>query len=63
LRPNSSGSFDRELIKKLGGTVGSITYADTDGDGWLEFFVPNYDSGYIEVYEFCEGASSGFLTE
>ena len=42
------------MIKKLGGTVGSIAYADLDNDGYLEFFVANYDKNYIEVYQFFE---------
>lgn len=62
MRPNANGTFDRQLIKKIGGTVGSITYGDIDGDGWLEFFVPNYDNGYIEVYKFFDSEAK-FLTE
>lgn len=50
LRPDGMGNFKRELIKNLGGTVGIITYYDFDNDGFLEFFVPNYDGNYIEVY-------------
>ena len=37
------------------GTVGSLTYYDIDHDGWLEFFVPNYDLNYIDVYQFYDG--------
>lgn len=61
IRPQSDG-FQMELVKNLGGTVGSIAYADLDNDGWLEFFVPNYDKGYIEVYQFFEKEPS-FLSE
>jgi hypothetical protein len=43
-------SYANEIIKNEEGTVGSIAYADVDGDGWLEFFVPNYDKDYVEVY-------------
>ncbi|CDW89829.1 UNKNOWN [Stylonychia lemnae] len=56
--------YQMSLIKNLGGTVGSITFGDSNNNGWLEFYVPNYDKGYIEVYEFYEiTESSGFLTE
>lgn len=55
--------YQRTLIKNLGGTVGSITYADSNNNGFLEFYVPNYDKGYIEVYEFYNTTNSGFLTE
>jgi hypothetical protein len=27
---------------------------DFNNDGFLEFFVPNYDGNYIEVYEFYQ---------
>lgn len=52
LRPDGQGNFKRELIKNLGGTVGVTTYYDFDNDGFLEFFIPNYDGNYIEVYQF-----------
>lgn len=54
LRPDSTqaGGFRRELVKDLGGTVGSIAVYDFEGDGMPEFLVPNYDQNYIEVYQF-----------
>lgn len=55
LRPDGQGGFKRELVNYLGGTVGSIATYDFDGDGYLEFFVPNYDNSYIEVYQFYDG--------
>lgn len=58
LRPDGKGSFQREVIKNLGGTVGSLTYFDYNNDGFLEFFVPNYDKNYIEVYEFYQPAAA-----
>ena len=61
LRPDGNGNYTRETIKDLGGTVGSLTFSDIDNDGWVEFFIPNYDKNYIEVYQFYDGAS-GFLT-
>ncbi len=58
LRPDGKGSYKRETIKNLGGTVGSLTYYDFNNDGLLEFLVPNYDKNYIEVYEFYMPASA-----
>ena len=61
---NDDTLYQRTLIKNLGGTVGSITYGDSNHNGWLEFYVPNYDKNYVEVYEFYDTtASLGFLTE
>lgn len=50
MRPDGQGNFKREVIKNLGGTVGSLTTYDFGNDGYVEFLVPNYDKGYIEVY-------------
>ena len=55
MTPNGQGNFSREVIKHMKGTVGSLTYYDIDHDGWLEFFVPNYDLNYIDVYQFYDG--------
>lgn len=56
--------YSKTLIKNLGGTVGSMTFADSNNNGWLEFYIPNYDKGYIDVYEFYEiTQETGFLTE
>jgi hypothetical protein len=54
MRPDGKGGFTREIIKNLGGTVGSIAVYDFNHDGYLEFFVPNYDGNYIEVYQFYD---------
>ena len=54
MRPDGKGNYQREVIKNLGGTVGSIASSDLDNDGYLEFFVANYDKNYIEVYKFFE---------
>ena len=58
LRPDGQGGYKQELIKNEGGTVGSIAFADLDKDGWVEFFVPNYDKGYVEVYQFYGAAEA-----
>jgi hypothetical protein len=58
LRPNGNGSYQREVIKDLGGTVGIIATYDFDNDGYEEFFVPNYDGNYIEVYRFIDNSTA-----
>lgn len=58
MRPEGELKYTLETIKNEGGTVGSLTFADVDGDGWLEFFVPNYDKNYIEVYQFYDASSN-----
>jgi hypothetical protein len=50
MRPQGDKTYTRETVLDLKGTVGSIASADIDGDGFLEFFVPNYDAGYIEIF-------------
>lgn len=45
-------TFDRDLIKNEGGTVGALAFADLDGDGYQELWVPNYDKSYVEVFKF-----------
>lgn len=60
---NGDEEYQMTLIENLGGTVGSITYGDSNKNGWLEFYVPNYDKSYVEVYEFYDASSTGFLTE
>jgi len=52
MRPDGKGGFNREIIKNYGGTVGSIAYFDFDNDGFMEFFVADYDNNYIDVYQF-----------
>jgi hypothetical protein len=58
MRPDGTGNFKREVIKNLGGTVGSLAAYDFGNDGNVEFFVPNYDKNYIEVYQFFESAAT-----
>ena len=54
MRPKGDLTYEMELIKYEDGTVGSLGYYDLDQDGWLEFFVPNYDGGYVDVYSFYD---------
>lgn len=44
--------YEREVLRLIGGTVGSIAHFDVDGDGYTEAFVPNYESGVVHVYRF-----------
>ena len=39
------------VLSNAGGTVGALTWADLDEDGWLELYVPNYDKGHIEIFK------------
>ena len=52
-------SFDLDTIKDEKGTVGALTWADLDNDGWNELWVPNYDGGYVEVFKFMPLESHG----
>jgi hypothetical protein len=56
LRPTGDPEeiYSKELIKNFEGTVGAITTSDVNQNGWMEFYVANYDKGYIEVYEFYD---------
>lgn len=38
------------VFEKAGGTVGALAFSDLDQDGWLEVWMPNYDSSYIELF-------------
>jgi hypothetical protein len=48
----SSFEYTDQIIKDEGGTVGALAFSDLDNNGWLEMWVPNYDSSFIEVYRF-----------
>ena len=34
------------------GTVGQLSAADVDGDGWVEVFAPSYSTNQLYVYKF-----------
>lgn len=44
--------WERDTLKNMRGTVGAMTWADLDHDGWNEVWVPNYDDSKIEVFRF-----------
>lgn len=54
MTPTDSKNFiwERDTIKKMGGTVGAMTWADLDEDGWNEVWIPNYDDSKMEVFKF-----------
>lgn len=45
-------TYEREPIVDIGGTVGALTWADLDNDGWNEVWIPNYDKSYVSLYKF-----------
>jgi hypothetical protein len=64
LRPTGDPEeiYQKELIKNFEGTVGAITTSDVNENGWLEFYVANYDKNYVEVFEFYDAdAQAEFL--
>lgn len=42
--------WDRDVLTEKRGTVGALTWADLDNDGWNEVWVPDYDHDKIEVF-------------
>lgn len=52
-RTNDEWSYKQEIFHDCKGTVGSILAHDIDGDGWLEVFVPCYDTDMVFVYKFA----------
>jgi len=45
-----------ETIIKVDGVIGSIGIGDVDGDGYVEFFVPDYDKSEITAFTFSPAA-------
>merc|ERR1712228_94469 len=50
LKDESSFTYDKKVIRSVGGTTGIIAFGDVDGDGYTEAFVPYYENGIIYVY-------------
>jgi hypothetical protein len=44
--------YSIEVITDVKGVIGSIAIADVDGDGYVEFFVPDYDHSQVTAYTF-----------
>ena len=42
-----------ETVIYVGNTVGGISVGDVDGDGYADFFVPNYDDGQVNAFTFA----------
>jgi len=49
---HSDWTYDIETVLDAKGTVGQPAVGDADGDGYNEFFVPDYDNGYVYGYTF-----------
>lgn len=56
----SNWTWDLDTVKEEKGTVGALTWADLDQDGWNELWVPDYDTGIVEVFKFS-ALTSEFL--
>lgn len=54
-------AWDRDTIKEEKGTVGALTWADLDHDGWNEVWVPDYDNSKMEVFRFFDTEKAEFL--
>jgi len=56
LRANSENpldwSYTIETIIFVNNTVGGISVGDVEGDGYADFFIPNYDDGEINAFTF-----------
>jgi hypothetical protein len=53
LEPVLPFSYNKKEIINVKGTVGALCFRDIDGDGWLEFFVPDFDHGMVYGYTFA----------
>lgn len=51
---DSNFNYDLDTIKEYKGTVGSLAFADLNGDGLNELWVPDYDHGFIELFSVSE---------
>ena len=50
---SNNWSYTKTTIHDAGsGTVGEVSAADVDGDGFLEVFVPAYNKNEVVVYSF-----------
>lgn len=59
LRPTEQDFvYTCEEVINVGGVVGSLAIGDVDGDGFVEFFVPDYDNGHIFAFSFGPESSS-----
>eukprot|EP00128_Syssomonas_multiformis_P016799 Colp12_sorted_trinity150504_noHs@11192 len=46
--------YELEVVIDVKNTVGRIAVGDTNGDGYAEFFVPNYDGGKVYAFTFAQ---------
>jgi hypothetical protein len=53
LEPTSTSfAYNVSEIVAWKGTAGLCACGDVDGDGWSEIFAPNWDKGYVQVFQF-----------
>jgi len=59
MTPTNPKNYEWELdtLKEEKGTVGALTWADLDNDGWNEVWVPDYDNSKMEVFKFSSVAT------
>ena len=50
--------YDNEVFKNAGGTVGALAMSDLDQNGWTEVWMPNYDNGYIMLFEISDAETA-----
>ncbi|XP_059179524.1 uncharacterized protein LOC131958472 [Physella acuta] len=48
--PNNWNYARNDFLTTGSSTVGGLSFADVDGDGRVELFVPSYDEGKVDVY-------------
>lgn len=52
LKPLSPWKYSVTTIINAQATVGEIAFKDIDGDGYVEFFVPAYDTGVVYAFTY-----------
>lgn len=50
-------TYDNEVFKNAGGTVGALAFTDYDEDGMIEVWMPNYDHSYVMLFTLDEVAT------
>jgi hypothetical protein len=47
-------AYNVTVVIKVAGVIGSIAAGDLDGDGFTDFFVPDYDQGLVYSFSFYD---------
>lgn len=53
-------AYDLDTLVEMKGTVGALCFDDVDNDGWQEVWVPDYNNGKIEMFNFAP-VETGYL--